>query len=78
MRGYFCAFNGLVRSELVRFGENKSLKNGNTFDVVYREMFLQICRDYSTLPDAREIKAHEILFFFDGLRAELKEHTKPK
>ncbi len=50
--------------------------NGNTFAAVYTEMFLQICRDYPGLPDARILKAHEILFFYDGLIPELIKHTK--
>ena len=41
-------------------------------------MFLQICRDYTGLPDVRFLKAREIRFFYDGLRIELKEHTKSK
>ena len=41
-------------------------------------MLLQICRDYSGLPNVKTLKAHEILFFYDGLRAELIAHTKPK
>lgn len=49
---------------------------GNVFVAVYGEMLLQICRDYSGLPDARNLKAHEIKFFYDGLRNELKTHTK--
>jgi len=77
--GTFRAFNGLVRTLLVRNGvEEKIPKGGNVFNVVYKEMFLQICRDYSGLPDARILKAHQIRFFYDGLRGEIKEHTKPK
>lgn len=45
---------------------------------VYREMFLQICRDYSTLPNPRTLTLDEVDFYYDGLRAELKKHTKPK
>jgi len=41
-------------------------------------MFIQICRDYYGLPDATKLKAREIRFFYDGLRIELKEHTKSK
>lgn len=41
-------------------------------------MLLQICRDYPGLPDPRTLKIREIKFFYDGLRNELKEHTKPK
>lgn len=76
MYGDFCAFNGLVRTLLIRNGTEERIKSGNTRDTVYKEMFLHICRDYSGLPDARTLKAHQIRFFYDGLRAELKEHTK--
>ena len=41
-------------------------------------MLLQICRDYTGLPDIRTLKAHEILFFYDGLRSELRKYTTPK
>jgi len=41
-------------------------------------MLLQITRDYSGLPDVRTLKAHEIAFFYEGLKEELKEHTKGK
>lgn len=46
--------------------------------VVMTTMLHQICRDYPGLPDPRTLKAYEIVFFYDGLRAELKEHTKDK
>ena len=39
-------------------------------------MLLQVSRDYNGLPDPRQLKAHEIRFFYDGLRAELKEYQK--
>ncbi len=41
-------------------------------------MLMQICRDYSTLPDIRTISMKEIRFFYNGLRDELKSHTKAK
>jgi len=41
-------------------------------------MLLQISRDYPGLPDSRTLKAREIRFFYNGLRAELREATKPK
>ena len=50
-------------------------EGGNNFYAVYGEMLLQICRDYTSLPDVRTLKAREILFFYDGLRAEIKKHT---
>ncbi len=79
MRGTFRAFNGLVQAQVVRHGASSTLpKGGNTFEAVYTEMLLQICRDYPGLPDPRGLKAHEILFFYNGLRAELMEHTAPK
>jgi len=82
MRGAFRAFNGLVRSLLVRHGIDQELredrKSINTFYPVYSEMLYQISRDYSGLPDVRTLTAREILFFYNGLRAELQQHTKPK
>lgn len=45
---------------------------------VYREMLLQVCRDYPGLPDPRTLTAREIRFFYEGLRAELKDHSKPR
>ena len=76
---YFYTFNGLVRTSLIRNGVDEKLLNGNnTYQNVYSEMLLQICRDYSGLPDIRTLKAREILFFYNGLRGELKEHTKSK
>ena len=82
MYGDIYAFNGLVRTLLIRNGHEEQLKEKlksvNTSDRVYKEMFIQICRDYPGLPDVRTLKAHQIRFFYDGLRGELKEHTKPK
>ena len=63
----------------MRHGQDEKLpKGGNTFEAVYTEMLLQIARDYSGLPDVRNLKAHEIRFFYNGLRAELAHHTAPK
>jgi len=45
---------------------------------VFREMLLQICRDYPGLPDPRTLTMSEILFFYEGLRGELHSRTKPK
>lgn len=42
----------------------------------YREMLLQIARDYAGLPDARTLTLTEIVFFYEGLRPELKKHTR--
>lgn len=48
------------------------------FYPVHAEMLLQISRDYSGLPDVRTITAHQIRFFYNGLRSELREHTRPR
>ena len=56
-----------------------SLEGAGRFRVnVYQEMFLQICREYPGLPDARKLNGQQIRFFYDGLREELKHHTAPK
>ena len=58
-------------------GVDGYLTNGqHVYGNVYRAMLLQISRDYNGLPDPRQLKAHEIRFFYDGLRAELKEYQK--
>lgn len=43
----------------------------------YREMLLQVARDYPGLPDARTLTIGEIVFFYEGLRPELRKHTRP-
>lgn len=45
---------------------------------VYSEMFLQVCRLYTSLPDPRTMTMREVSFYFEGCRAELQELTKPK
>ena len=79
MRGFVFAFNGLVRTQLVRDGEDwNHPQQGHLFQHVYTEMLLQVTRDYPGLPDVRTLKVHEISFFYEGLREELKAHTKPR
>lgn len=41
-------------------------------------MLLQVARDYPGIPDPRTLAIGEIVFFYNGLRDELKKHTKPK
>ena len=52
-------------------------KNGHTRIAVYTTMFFQVMRDYS-IPDYRALESFEIRFFYNGIRAELKEATKPQ
>lgn len=64
---------------LVRWGEDfKHPQRGHTASRVYTEMLLQVCRDYPGLPDPRTLRGHEIRFFYEGLREEIKRATKPK
>jgi hypothetical protein len=84
MPGGRIAFFGIVRTPLVRNGQDVRLprdkedKSQHTRLNVYTEMLLQACRDYAGLPDPRTLTESEIRFFYNGLRKELKEHTKPK
>jgi len=47
-----------------------------TAKATYREMLLQCARDYAGLPDARTLTIGEIVFFYEGLRPELRKHTR--
>jgi hypothetical protein len=40
-------------------------------------MFLTICRMYRSLPDPFNLTLDQVEFFYDGIRGELKEATKP-
>lgn len=46
--------------------------------VVYRLMLRQVCRDYNVLPPVETITLGQIEFFYDGLRHELRQRTKPR
>lgn len=50
----------------------------HTAETVYPLMMRQIAMDYPGLPDPRTMTAAEIVFWYDGLRAMLRKHTKPK
>ena len=79
MLGAVDAFFGLVGTPLVQRGSDFKIpatEGGHTFGAVYGEMLLQICRDYPGLPDPRTLRASEIRFFYNGLRAELRAATK--
>lgn len=77
MYGGSYSFFGLVKTSLVRRGaDEKLLKGSHVFQPVYSEMLLQIARDYPGIPDVRTLKISEIRFFYEGLREELKHHTK--
>lgn len=50
---------------------------GHTLIPVYSAMLTQVCREYPGLPDPRTMTMTEIRFFYEGLRPELKKHTRP-
>jgi hypothetical protein len=58
----------------VRNGADARLSSAQA---TYREMLLQVARDYPGLPDARTLTIGEIVFFYEGLRPELRKHTRP-
>jgi hypothetical protein len=63
----------------VRYGEDRTIENGeHRLAAVYSEMLRQACRDYAGLPDARTLLLSEIRFFYEGIREELKQHTRPR
>lgn len=72
-------FFGVITEPLlvIRGEETKLTKGQHTREVVYSEMLRQVVRDYNGIGDYRKLTAAEIRFFYDGLRAELKEATKP-
>lgn len=49
----------------------------HTVPNVYREMLLQICREYPGLPDPRTLTMSEVRFFYAPLLPELKRQTTP-
>ena len=50
----------------------------HTLVPVYQEMLLNIARLYHGLPDPRTLTLTEIRFFYNGIRGELHELTKPR
>ena len=68
-----------MRPLLVRDGVDAKLPKGeHTFFNVYREMLYQVARDYSSIGDVRKLKISEIVFWYEGLRSEIREFTKPR
>lgn len=68
----------LVRSgKSVELDPDKDGNPGHTRLAVWTEMFLVICMRYRSLPDPRTLTLDEIEFFYDGIRSQLEEDTKP-
>lgn len=68
-------FGGPVVDRIVRNGADARLPSGTQ---TWKEMLRQIARDYSGLPDVRTLSVAEIVFFYEGLRPELKKYTRPQ
>lgn len=45
---------------------------------VLMEQFVQVCRMYRNLPDPRTLTIAEVQMFYDYLRPELRELTRPR
>ena len=58
--------------------DTRAKRDPHTVANVYRIMLRQICRDYPSLPPFRHLTLARILFFYDGLRNEIRRYTKPQ
>ncbi len=58
--------------------DRRGERSPHTRPAVYGVMLAQICRDYTVLPALDQITAEEILWFYDKLKPDLIEQTKPK
>ena len=50
----------------------------HTVLTVYKSAILEICRDFSGLPDVRSMTMSQIRWFYDLIRPTLIKATKPK
>jgi hypothetical protein len=50
----------------------------HTFLPVVGHMLRQICLDYGSLPNIETIDMDGVVFFYEGLRAELRRRTAPQ
>ena len=62
----------------VRNKETGELISTHKVVAVYMQMFLQIQCDYSSLPPPKTLKLSEIRVYYDFIRADLRERTKPR
>jgi hypothetical protein len=66
-------FGGPVVDRIVRNGDDVQLSSAKA---TYRDMLLQIARDYPGLPDPRTLTVPEIVYFYEGLRPELTKYSR--
>lgn len=50
----------------------------HTLRMVYGEMALTICRIYNSIPNIMDMDIEDIEVFYNGIRSELKENTRPR
>lgn len=62
----------------MRAGEDVTLGEDHTMATVYTEMFLEVCRAYPGLPDARSLANSDIRFFYEAIRTELRTISRGK
>ena len=68
-----------VSTKLVKNGVDTQLQKGkHNLINVYSAMLLQVALYYNCLPDLRSLSCDEIDFFYEGIRQQLKEDTKPR
>jgi hypothetical protein len=76
--GIVCAFFRIeVDIKICRGGEYTVIENGNRAHVL-KDMILNICSNYSSLPDVRELTEDEIEFFYSGLKQRLLKQQQGK
>lgn len=67
----------ITRPLLVRNGADVKLPAGQHTRInVYSEMLLQVVRDYNGIGDWRLLEDHDIEFFYNALRPELKKASR--
>lgn len=66
-------FGGRVVDRIVRNGADVQLSCAAH---TYCAMILQIALDYPGLPDVRTLSVAEVVFFYNGMRAQLKKHSR--
>jgi hypothetical protein len=77
--GGFCNFFGITSARIVYNGQDYYIPQslgGNSAVSVHTIMFRMILKEYGSIPDGYNLGLSGIRFFYDGLRAELKELAK--
>lgn len=62
----------------VNSGGKEFRVHAHTMGHVLSEMVLQICMDYSSLPDYRTLETEDIVRFYEGIRGSQIRATRPR